>query len=79
MADGGSLLGILIAVIFAVAMSFLDSEITALSSASVFVVSLTTDISWLYSNGVGTGVVVLIGSFPWRETGGGPTRETPGG
>jgi hypothetical protein len=38
--------------------------------ASVFVVSITTDISWLYYNVVGAAVVVLIGSFFWRESGG---------
>jgi hypothetical protein len=38
--------------------------------ASVFLVSLTTEVSWLYYNVVGAGMVVLVGVVLRRGEGG---------
>jgi SSS family transporter len=76
----GSLLGVFLLAFFVPRASGTGASVGLLAGmASVFVVSITTEISWLYYNVVGAGVVFLIGSLFWRETGGGPIRETPGG
>jgi SSS family solute:Na+ symporter len=64
----GSLLGVFLLAFFVPRASGTGASVGLLAGmVSVFLVSITTDISWLYYNVVGAGVVVLVGSLLWRE------------
>jgi Na+/proline symporter len=58
----GSLLGVFLLAFFVPRATGLGASVGLLAGmGSVFIVSVTTDISWLYYNVVGAGVVVLVG------------------
>jgi SSS family solute:Na+ symporter len=73
----GSLLGVFLLAFFVPSARGTGAFVGLLAGmGSVFVVSVTTDISWLYYNVVGAGVVVLVG---WGlSIGGGEKGETQG-
>jgi len=73
----GSLLGVFLLAFF-VPRSNGTGATTGLlvGMAAVFMVSITTDISWLYYNVVGAGVVVLVGLIMRGEVGGEGARES---
>ena len=60
----GSLLGVFLLAFFAPRANGTGATVGLMAGmASVFLVSITTDISWLYYNVIGAGVVVLVGMF----------------
>ncbi|MGW8267516.1 MAG: sodium:solute symporter [Longimicrobiales bacterium] len=76
----GSLLGVFLLAFFARGANGTGAFFGLLAGMlSVFLVSVTTDISWLYYNVVGAGVVVLVGMVLSRGSRRRvPTAETPG-
>ena len=73
----GSLLGVFLLAFFVPRARGTGAFVGLLTGmVSVFLVSITTDVSWLYYNVVGAGVVVLVG---WGLSfGGGEKEETLG-
>ena len=66
----GSLLGVFLLAFFVPRATGTGATVGLLTGmASVFLVSITTDVSWLYYNVVGAGVVVLVGSLMGGEDG----------
>ncbi len=64
----GSLLGVFLLAFFVPRSNCTGATVgLLLGMASVFLVSITTDISWLYYNVVGAGVVVLVGTLLGRD------------
>ena len=60
----GSLLGVFLLAFFVRRATGTGASVGLLAGmGSVFLVSITTDVSWLYYNVVGAGVVVIVGSF----------------
>ncbi|MFH1764034.1 MAG: sodium:solute symporter [Gemmatimonadota bacterium] len=65
----GSLLGVFLLAFFVPRSTGTGASVGLLAGmVSVFLVSITTDISWLYYNVVGAGVVVLVGTFMGLKT-----------
>jgi SSS family transporter len=63
----GSLLGVFLLAFFVPRATGTGASVGLLAGmASVFLVSITTDVSWLYYNVVGAGVVVIVGTLLGR-------------
>jgi len=72
----GSLLGVFLLAFFVPRANGTGATVGLIAGmASVFLVSITTDISWLYYNVVGAGVVVLVGSILGGDPGDGRIND----
>ncbi len=75
----GSLLGVFLLAFFVPRSNGTGASVGLLvGMASVFLVSLTTEISWLYYNVVGAAVVVMVGVLMRDGSGGGGIKEYGG-